>query len=108
MAVATSSASSGPSSSSGKVGKASVKRLQSELMQLMMSGDKDATAFPQGDNLFEWVGTLTGANGTVYEGLTYKTISEVSCRLPILRTHCLLHLAFTLMSISMEIFAWIF
>ena len=48
------------------------KRLQSELMQLMMSGDKDATAFPQGDNLFEWVGTIVGANGTVYEGLTYK------------------------------------
>ena len=53
--------------------KASVtKRLQSELMKLMMSGDQNATAFPQGDNLFEWVGTITGAPGTVYEGLTYK------------------------------------
>lgn len=73
MAVAAASAGGGPNSSSGKVGKASVtKRLQSELMQLMMSGDKDATAFPQGDNLFEWVGTIVGANGTVYEGLTYK------------------------------------
>ena len=48
------------------------KRLQSELMQIMMSGDKDATAFPDGDNLFEWVGTITGAKDTVYEGLTYK------------------------------------
>ena len=37
-----------------------------------MSGDKDATAFPQGDNIFEWVGTLKGADGTVYEGLVYK------------------------------------
>lgn len=37
-----------------------------------MSGDKDATAFPVGDNLFEWVGTLKGTEGTPYEGLTYK------------------------------------
>ena len=59
--------------SSKKGSNASVtKRLQSELMNLMMSGDQCATAFPQGDNLFEWVGTLTGADGTVYEGLTYK------------------------------------
>ena len=71
MQVATSS-STGSDMHAGK-GIASVtKRLQSELMQLMMSGDKDATAFPQGDNLFEWVGTIVGANGTVYEGLTYK------------------------------------
>lgn len=47
-------------------------RLQKELMQLMMSGDKAATAFPVGDNLFEWVGTITGPPDTVYEGLTYK------------------------------------
>ena len=71
MQVASSS-STGSDMHAGK-GIASVtKRLQSELMQLMMSGDKDATAFPQGDNLFEWVGTIVGANGTVYEGLTYK------------------------------------
>lgn len=25
-----------------------------------MSKNKDATAFPDGDNLFEWVGTITG------------------------------------------------
>ena len=48
------------------------KRLQSELMQIMMAGDKDATAFPDGDNLFEWVGTIKGAKDTVYEGLSYK------------------------------------
>jgi|EP00942_MAST-04A_sp_MAST-4A-sp1_P005394 ubiquitin-conjugating enzyme E2 C len=71
MEVVSSSSSS--NSHAGKSGgKATTKRLQSELMQLMMSGDKDATAFPQGDNLFEWVGTIVGANGTVYEGLTYK------------------------------------
>ena len=44
--------SSSSSNSRWSGGKATTKRLQSELMQLMMSGDKDATAFPQGDNLF--------------------------------------------------------
>jgi ubiquitin-conjugating enzyme E2 C len=72
MEVASSSSNSGASNAGKSGGKATTKRLQSELMQLMMSGDKDATAFPQGDNLFEWVGTIVGANGTVYEGLTYK------------------------------------
>ena len=59
----------------GRVGgnkdKSAAKRLQQELMQLMMSGDKAATAFPT-ENLFNWVGTIKGSNGTVYEGLEYK------------------------------------
>lgn len=38
----------------------------------MMSGDKNITAFPMGDNLFEWVGTINGTAGTAYGGLTYK------------------------------------
>lgn len=37
-----------------------------------MSGSKDVTAFPQGDNLFEWVGTVNGAKSTPYEGLSFK------------------------------------
>jgi len=52
------------------------KRLQKELMSLMMSGDKGISAFPDGDNLFRWIGTITGPIGTVYEGLTYKLILE--------------------------------
>jgi ubiquitin-conjugating enzyme E2 C len=48
------------------------KRLQSELMVLMSSGDKGATAFPEGDNLFKWVGTLKGGDATPFEGLVYK------------------------------------
>ncbi|GMI53784.1 hypothetical protein ScalyP_jg9398 [Parmales sp. scaly parma] len=48
------------------------KRLQSELMSLMMANDCDCTAFPEGDNLFDWVGTIKGTNDTVYEGLTYR------------------------------------
>lgn len=30
-----------------------------------MSGDTGVSAFPDGDNLFNWVGTITGAVGTV-------------------------------------------
>jgi ubiquitin-conjugating enzyme E2 C len=37
-----------------------------------MAGDQDATAFPDGDNLFQWVGTITGGAGTVYDGLKFK------------------------------------
>ena len=37
----------------------------------MMAGDPNATAFPDGDNLFSWKGTIVGANDTVYEGLKF-------------------------------------
>ena len=39
---------------------------------MQMSKNKDATAFPDGDNLFEWVGTINGGKGTPYEGCSYK------------------------------------
>uniref|UniRef100_A0A4X2K385 Ubiquitin-conjugating enzyme E2 C n=1 Tax=Vombatus ursinus TaxID=29139 RepID=A0A4X2K385_VOMUR len=48
------------------------KRLQQELMTLMISGDKGISAFPESDNLFKRVGTIHGATGTVYEDLRYK------------------------------------
>lgn len=32
---------------------------------LQMSGDKGISAFPESDNLFKWVGTIDGAQGTV-------------------------------------------
>ena len=48
------------------------KRLQSELMGLMSSADPGISAFPDGDSLFSWVGTIAGGQSTVYEGLTYK------------------------------------
>ncbi|XP_006839309.1 PREDICTED: ubiquitin-conjugating enzyme E2 C isoform X3 [Chrysochloris asiatica] len=51
---------------SGGAARGSVgKRLQQELMTLMMSGDKGISAFPESDNLFKWVGTIHGAAGTV-------------------------------------------
>ena len=48
------------------------KRLQSELMSLMASADPGVSAFPDGDSLFSWLGTIQGAQGTVYETLSYK------------------------------------
>ncbi|MGH0178561.1 UNVERIFIED_CONTAM: hypothetical protein FKN15_077855 [Acipenser sinensis] len=41
------------------------KRLQQELMTLMMSGDKGISAFPESDNLFKWIGTIDGAKETM-------------------------------------------
>ena len=44
------------------------KRLQQELMSLMMSTDKGISAFPDGDKLLSWIGTVQGPEGSVYEG----------------------------------------
>ena len=35
-------------------------------------GDPGISAFPEGDNIFSWIGTIKGSNATVYEGLSYK------------------------------------
>ncbi|KAJ3074900.1 Ubiquitin-conjugating enzyme E2 11 [Podochytrium sp. JEL0797] len=48
------------------------KRLQSELMQLMMSATQGVSAFPEQDNMLSWVATIQGPAATVYEGLTFK------------------------------------
>lgn len=52
------------------------KRLQKELMVLMTSTEKGVSAFPDGENLFKWIGTITGPRDTVYAGLTYKLTLE--------------------------------
>ncbi|RKO87196.1 ubiquitin-conjugating enzyme X [Blyttiomyces helicus] len=48
------------------------KRLQSELMQLMMTAAPGISAFPDSDNLLNWSATISGPAGTVYEGLKYR------------------------------------
>jgi len=58
------------------------KRLQSELMTLMMSGDKGISAFPDGDNLLSWIGTVEGPKDSVYEGLKYKLRLEFPAGYP--------------------------
>ncbi|XP_059480959.1 ubiquitin-conjugating enzyme E2 C [Neocloeon triangulifer] len=58
------------------------KRLQKELMILMMGAEKGISAFPESDNLFKWIGTIQGPIGTVYEGLTYKLSLEFANSYP--------------------------
>ncbi|KAI9817198.1 MAG: Ubiquitin-conjugating enzyme E2 11 [Pycnora praestabilis] len=49
------------------------KRLQTELMQLMMSTTPGISAFPDGEgNLLSWTGTISGPADTYYEGLAFK------------------------------------
>ncbi|PGH12846.1 hypothetical protein AJ80_06555 [Polytolypa hystricis UAMH7299] len=49
------------------------KRLQSELMQLMMSPSPGISAFPDADgNLLSWTATISGPTETPYENLTIK------------------------------------
>jgi len=38
-----------------------------------MSSQKGISAFPEGDNLFLWVGTIEGAAGTVSASLVVAT-----------------------------------
>uniref|UniRef100_A0A8C7AAM0 UBC core domain-containing protein n=1 Tax=Neovison vison TaxID=452646 RepID=A0A8C7AAM0_NEOVI len=64
------------------------KRLQQELMTLMMSGDKGISAFPESDNLFKWVGTIHGAAGTLL------------LPLPIIPPTCALSLSLSLCQIN--------
>jgi len=74
-----SKAAAAPSSAAGQ----SVnKRLQTELMTLMTAGDPSLSAFPEGDNIFQWTGTITGGAGTVYEGLTFKLLLKFPTSYP--------------------------
>ena len=52
------------------------KRLQQELMTLMMSGQKGISAFPEGDKLFTWVATVEAPQQTVYAGESQLSISN--------------------------------
>ncbi|KAB5544156.1 hypothetical protein DKX38_012268 [Salix brachista] len=63
-----------PVAPSSKVDTTSVsQRLQKELMSLMMiGGDLGVSAFPEGESIFAWIGTIMGGKGTAYEGLSYK------------------------------------
>jgi len=50
------------------------KRLYKELRTLMMSGSPGISAFPRENNILQWIGTIEGAEGTLYEGLKYQLI----------------------------------
>ena len=47
-----------------------------------MSGDSTVSAFPDGDNLFNWVAQIVGGTSTVYEGLRYKLSLSFPSRYP--------------------------
>ncbi|XP_001628644.2 ubiquitin-conjugating enzyme E2 C isoform X1 [Nematostella vectensis] len=53
-----------------------LKRLNQDLMDLMMTNEKTVSAFPINDTMVEWNATITGVKDTLYDGLKYKlTIS---------------------------------
>ena len=45
----------------------------------MSGGDLGVSAFPDGESIFTWIGTIEGGKGTVYDGLSYK----LSLRFPL-------------------------
>ncbi|CAL4950518.1 unnamed protein product [Urochloa decumbens] len=85
--AASSAAAAGPKpaaagSGKGAEGQSVVRRLQSELMALMMGGDPGVSAFPEGDNIFNWVGTIAGSTGTAYEGTSYRLALAFTAEYP--------------------------
>ncbi|KAL3288744.1 hypothetical protein HHI36_003179 [Cryptolaemus montrouzieri] len=58
------------------------KRLHKELMSLMMSPDKSISAFPDGENLFSWIGTIMGPKDSVYETLKFRLSLQFSSSYP--------------------------
>lgn len=74
----------GPSEVSGPDGQHCVsKRLQTELMQLMMSSSPGISAFPESDaNLLKWRGVIEGPDGTYYEGLKFRVSLEFPTNYP--------------------------
>ncbi|MCJ1372706.1 Ubiquitin-conjugating enzyme E2 11 [Loxospora ochrophaea] len=48
------------------------KRLQSELMHLMLSSSPGISAFPSSTSLLSWTATLSGPTETPYANLTFK------------------------------------
>lgn len=44
------------------------KRIQRELADITLDPPPNCSAGPKGDNLYDWVGTILGPSGTVYQG----------------------------------------
>ncbi len=59
------------------------KRLQSELMSLMMDPVPGVSAFPDGENLLVWKGTIDGAKDGYYADMQFTLNLEFSSNYPI-------------------------
>jgi ubiquitin-conjugating enzyme E2 D/E len=46
-------------------------RLQQEVKEMLTSPPPNCSASPKNDNLFEWVASIEGPTGSVYEGGTF-------------------------------------
>lgn len=79
MASTSASAGTGGSSSSKNKDRAnatkgskalstSAKRIQKELAEITIDPPPNCSAGPKGDNMYEWVSTILGPPGSVYEG----------------------------------------
>lgn len=51
-------------------------------MKLMISNLSGISAFPDGENIFKWVGTITGPDSTAYSGQKYKLQLEFTNSYP--------------------------
>ncbi|KAF2668808.1 putative ubiquitin conjugating enzyme [Microthyrium microscopicum] len=58
------------------------KRLQSELMSLMMSSTPGISAFPNDGNLLLWTATIVGPADTPYAGLNFKLSFDFPANYP--------------------------
>lgn len=57
-------------------------------VMMQISGDKGISAFPESDNLFKWVGTIDGAQGTVssHSDKQYIIMLLMSCTVSLRET----------------------